>query len=155
MFCLVIVSLSGLAVMSCGEPASGQVGTTMTFGFGSDTDAWLCDDFFDGEHNYTMTVTVDAITDPNTGATTLWDISTQNVTNKPNQSFNLNIPETGGFAITVVLTTNSCVSCCRSMCPFSPWEEEGRATLRDFRTFMNDPGGQIFMNLDLQFCNCC
>lgn len=154
---LTLLVLLGFVLPSCGKPdveAGGDEEAKLIVEF-TGTDASDCTKDMDGSHNYTLSIAVDKIVNQTTGETEVHDFETIAVDNTSSQEFALNTPETGGFVITVLMTSNDCVSCCASRCETSPAEAAGRPTLRDFRTFFGHPGTDIVMSLDLQFCNCC
>jgi hypothetical protein len=149
---LIVLPVTGYFLMSCDAgTASGDTGTQFQIilvGQGS-----FCDEFFDDKHDMTLTVTVDKVIDTNTGQTELHDTDIMTVDNTfDGKLFDLNIPETGGFAINVQLNSTDCMECCSVECSFPP---EGRPLLRDLQTFAGDPGGIIIFELDIIACNCC
>lgn len=143
--------------MACDAgPGVGDTGTKFSISLVGN--GAFCNEFFDGQHPMTMTVTVDKVVDPNTGSTALHDTDIIDVTNDLiGETFDLNIPETGGFAINVQLNGTACMKCCQDKCfQAKVWPEQaGKPLLRDLQTFTSDPGGTIVFELDLIACNCC
>jgi len=154
---LLLLPLTSYFFMACDAgPGEGDVGTKFSISLVGE--GVFCDDFFDGNHPLTMTVTVDKVVNPNLGTTELHDTKIIDVTNRLiGQVFDLNIPETGGFAINVQLNGTQCMKCCSSKCTQAVvWPEQaGKPLLRDLQTFTSDPGGTIIFELDLVACNCC
>jgi hypothetical protein len=151
--CVALVPVLGYYFVNCDSgPATGDVKTKFSVNLVGN--GAFCDEFFDNSHGMTLTVTVDKVVDPNTGQLALHDVDVIQVDNDFfGETYDLNIPESGGFAITVQLTSTTCMSCCDFECFDN--ERTGIPVLRDLRTFTSDPGGVIQFNLDILACSCC
>jgi hypothetical protein len=151
--CVALIPVLGYFFVNCNDgSAQGDVKTTFSINLVGD--GARCDKMFDNNHGMTLTVTVDKVVNPDTGELALHDVDVIQVDNDfDGETYELNIPETGGFAITVQLTSTTCMSCCDTRCPEEP--RTGIPLLRDLRTFTSDPGGVIQFNLDILACSCC